>query len=132
MSSEFNEFRHIKKTRKPQLCIICGRLIPPGHKAHNFVGENDGEFQNWYLCDYCYENILYTAYGEYISNETFDDYFVSNLPHCPNCDGTDRYWGDCDSHRFTDKSSETLKCKCSKCKNEYFIKIPFDAGDNKS
>jgi len=51
MSNVHNE--KLVKTRKEHQCLTCGFIIPKGIKAHYCSGKYDGEFYNFYLCEFC-------------------------------------------------------------------------------
>lgn len=42
------DFNRISKTRKPHRCAITGKIIPVGSSCWQYIGEWEGEFQNWY------------------------------------------------------------------------------------
>jgi hypothetical protein len=46
-----NEWRRIKKTRKPHKCACTGLLIPVGSSCWRFVGMYEGDFQSWHCTD---------------------------------------------------------------------------------
>ncbi len=122
--SKFYDFTHIKKTRTRHWCAMCNRLIPEKHKAHYYVGEFEGDFQDWYLCDFCYSNVLGTLEdGEYLDIEYFWKYFRENLLRCPVCGKSDEYE---DKIRLPDNMAEIVNCTCSHCGNTYTVEVPFD------
>lgn len=51
MSNLHNE--KIVKTRKDHKCLTCDSIIPKGIKAHYCSGIYDGEFYNYYRCEFC-------------------------------------------------------------------------------
>ena len=51
MSNLHNE--KVVKTRKDHQCLTCGSKIPKGLKVHYCSGVYDGEFYNYYMCEFC-------------------------------------------------------------------------------
>ncbi|MFD0587614.1 hypothetical protein ACFQZE_06340 [Paenibacillus sp. GCM10027627] len=47
----WNGYKRINKTRKPHRCAITGQTIPIGSSCWNFIGEFEGDFQNWHCTD---------------------------------------------------------------------------------
>lgn len=121
MKHVFNDFRHIKNTKSPHRCIICTRCIPPGHKAHNYVGEYEGEFQNWYTCDYCYQNDL-IPYNEEISCDGQE--FYSHIEVKFECEECGSVVDPC--IRRNKENPELYIITCQTCGNKTEIHIPFD------
>lgn len=66
----WNNFRHIKNSRKEHVCVFCNQKIPIGSRYTRFVGEWQGDFQNWCLCDFCndYYNYFNLDWSEGISD----------------------------------------------------------------
>ena len=112
MGKAWNDFTRIKTCRKPHKCITCGRIIHPGFHAHNYVGNFEGDFQNWYMCDYCYTYVL----PQIPAGECFDTYYELHAyleytnEVCPEC-GWKKY--DARVHRDKDdvcKYTVTFGC----------------------
>lgn len=119
MQRTWNNFRYVKKSRKEHQCISCGRLTPPGSKVHNYVGEYEGDFQNWHLCDYCYEYVYPKI------NEEIDVYYelLTYLQYtydtCPECG-----WNYGDPKVNRDKDDKCLYTITYKCGHTQDLHIP--------
>ena len=126
--SGFDDFKMIKKTRKPHKCITCSRKIPIGSKAHNYIGTYEGEFQSWYQCDWCYWKLDSDDFSEGISGDEFiEQFFETESGTCPICKakyGTLEWdWS---------KDETILKMECTNCDTQWEVLIGFDGdGDNK-
>lgn len=122
MASEWNSFRHIQKTRTPHRCITCGRIIPTGSKSHNYVGEYEGDFQNWHLCDYCHEYVYPQIAGEEIDvYYALFTYLQCTYDTCPECGWN---YGDPKIHR--DKDNSCLYIVEYRCGHKQEVYIPFN------
>ena len=72
--SDFGDYKHVK-TKKPHICVYCGRKIPAGKRAWNYKGQYQGDWQNWYSCEYCHDYVEPTCMDEeYINGDEFNEY----------------------------------------------------------
>lgn len=121
--SEFFIEKHIKKTRKPHECVYCQRSIPVGKSATNCVGKWQGDFQNWYADDFCFNNKEITeGCEEGISGDEFDYWIRENEKgKCPSCGdryNTDMKW---------DKTREIVNFECEECETKWSVFIGFES-----
>ena len=110
------------KIRKKHSCVLCGRTIPLGKKAWNNTGMFEGDWQNWYMCIPCNDNIE-VEYGEDISDEDFSTWLYSqpDSSKCPSC-GEESYidWD------FS-ANGENVEFECGECDHKWEKHIGFDA-----
>lgn len=119
--SDFGEEKWVK-TRKPHSCAYCGRKIPNGTKARNYNGMWEGDWQNWYACEFCVTHVEpdYAERGEYISGDEFQEWFRDNRLKCPNC-GTDTHRHEWDWI----KDDTAIAVECCECEHSWLVEIPF-------
>jgi len=111
----------IVKTRKPHICALCNRNIPVGFSALHQTGMWEGDWQNWYACQFCADKVLPTVqdYDDEISDEDFKQYILG-LPEakCLKCGGA---WN---KIYFDVKGdSDTITYNCQKCGHEWIHQI---------
>lgn len=100
----------IIKTRKPHTCLICNRIIPKGFRAYHTGGMWQGDWQNWYCCTYCHNEVI-DFNGEEVGEQDFTDYvYELSESHCPDCKGK---YGDIDFDISED--SDVIKFTCNDC-----------------
>jgi len=116
MSSTFGDYE-IRKIRKEHICVSCNRKIPIGKKANYYNGMWEGDWQNWYMCMFCYEMELCEP-GEGISGDEFH-YWVSEEECCPKClcTGVDWEWTD---------DNESIDLYCSDCSYKWVKEIGWE------
>ena len=121
--SDFGEMRKVI-TRKPHSCEYCGRIIPVGSTAHNCRGMWDGEWQNWYACDFCKGDDAISEYTrDPISGDEFNEWMhEQDFAACPKC----KVWrGNIDWEWSKDGMS--INFECGDCEIEWNHFIGFEA-----
>ena len=105
-------------TRKTHDCDICGRTIPKGFNAAHTSGMWEGDWQNWYACEFCKDNCIPNS-EEGISNQDFTDY-VFEMPeaNCPRCTAS---YGDIDFE--IEQDSDTIAFSCERCGHKWTHEI---------
>lgn len=121
--SDFGNHKWVK-TRKTHPCVYCNRTIPTGTKARNYKGRWQGDWQDWYACGFCVENVepTHTESDEPISGEEFI-YWLQDSDHwkCPTC-GEHRY-----NHDWEWREDDTgVIITCGQCDHEWAVAIPFE------
>lgn len=116
------------KTRTPHGCVTCGRTIPKRSQAMHTGGMYEGDWQNWYMCKFCYDHEVYES-GEYVSGDEFY-YWVADQDFytCPSCKGIDPDKGKlCRSHPDWEWSEDqkTLLFECDVCGHKWEQYIGF-------
>jgi len=116
MSSTFGDCK-IKKIRKEHVCVCCNRKIPIGKKAYCYNGMCEGDWQNWYMCMFCYEMELCKP-GKMITGDEFN-YWISEAEGCPRClhQGLDCEWTD---------DNESIKLYCPACSYKWVKEIGWE------
>lgn len=120
--SDFGNYKLVK-TKKEHSCMYCGRTIPKGIKAFNYRGLFEGDWQNWYACQFCDREVVPTYGDEYISGDEFTNWFLdSDYYKCPQCENRDYR-----HHNNWEWISPTkIKVECGNCDNTWEIEIGFE------
>lgn len=123
--SDFGEYRYVK-IRKPHQCVYCGRTLLIGITARLYKGLFQGDWQNWYACGFCVENVepSYAEPNEFISGDEFSEWlWDSDHYKCKKCENK-MYR----HHNSSDWINSThLKISCGDCDNEWIVEIPFES-----
>lgn len=128
--SDFVNFKLVK-TRKTHKCLTCGRIIPKGKQAFNYKGLYEGDWQHWYMCIPCDENVT-DMIDEYISGEEFSEWLMQQPEYeCLNCHGMDTesnrqyHWSHHIDWDWSD-DYETVQFECELCGHKWSKHIGFD------
>ena len=120
--SDFGTYKKVK-TRKKHSCIYCNRQIPVGTEAYNDKGMWEGDFQNWYACEFCDREVApdYAEAGEPISGDEFNEWFYdSKFCECHNCKSTPY------RHNWEWIGPTTIEVECGECDNVWKVEIGFN------
>ena len=119
--SDFGTYKDVK-IRKEHSCIYCSRTIPIGSIARNYRGMWQGDWQNWYACGFCIENVEPCSDGEEINGSEFAEWFY-DTDHmvCKKCET--RYRNNWD---WEDDSNTAIRVFCAKCSDEWVVQIPLE------
>lgn len=100
------------KTRKPHCCQTCNRTIPKGNIAHHTSGMYSGDWQHWYMCDFCYE--LNYDLDDFITGEEFISWmFEQEFWKCPKCiEKGETCWNTPEWDWSDDEESILFECDC--------------------
>ena len=124
--STFGGGMRLVKTRKPHRCETCDRTIPTGTKAYYQDGMYEGNWQNWHMCQFCDQHVMFDA------EEVYDDAFFiwaseQDFARCPICkginpaDGADGWRNS--PWRYTKRSwsedQKTLLLECKLCGHKW-------------
>lgn len=118
--SDFGNYKQLKTT-KPHECVYCRRIIPKGTSCFNYRGMFQGDWQNWYSCEFC-EKHVDPVMNEPISGDELIDWITSSeYFKCPNCGKHTS------SHEYEWKNNDTnVLIECIECEHEWSIEIPFE------
>lgn len=121
--SDFGDY-NLVKTRKDHSCVYCGRTIPKGTKAFNCKGLFEGDWQNWYACQFCDREVVpdYAEPNDYISGDEFNEWFLDqDYFKCKKCENMQyRHHND-----WEWISSTKIKVECGDCGNTWEVEIGF-------
>lgn len=107
------------RTIKPHQCAVCSRIIPKGGFAFHVHGMWQGDWQNWYCCPFCENEILPDKFDEPIGEQDFTDFvYEMDEATCPICKSN---YGDIDYDIADD--SDTIHFTCNDCGHEWTKEI---------
>lgn len=118
--SDFGNYSQIK-IRKDHKCVYCERTIPKGTSCFNYRGLWQGDWQNWYSCEFC-EIHVDPISNEPISGDEFINWLTSSSHFkCPNCEKHTS------NHNFKwSKNCTAVDVQCTQCQFEWVVEIPFE------
>ena len=121
---DFWNSKIIKKSRKLHKCQMCRGLISIGDNCHNEVGVFNGDFNNYYLCNRCYDLITHDSDTWVYENEIVDIIVIlmeCDFLECPNC-----HKHSLRDYNFTDNKHLKMSCICDECEHEYIVNLSSD------